>query len=121
MAKDVLSSAISSVGPERLFSVGRLVCPHQRNRLDRKTIKRLMVVRHHEKLMQVVEDNKTKSVSALKRRINFFQDEYDNLNSLSISDDDMADDSSEDELPVNATKTRRKTRGGGGRRSRRTN
>ncbi len=119
--KDVLSSAISSVGPEQLFSVRRLVYPHQRNRLVRRTIKRLMVVRHHEKLMWVVEDNETKNISALKRKFNFCQDEYDNLNSLSLSDDDVADDSSEDELPVNATRTRRKTKGRGRRHSRRTN
>jgi hypothetical protein len=76
---------------------------------------------NYKKLMRVVEDNETESASALKWRFNFCQDEYDNLNSLSISDNDMADDSSEDELPVNTTKTSRKTKGGGGRRSSRTN
>jgi hypothetical protein len=51
MAKDILAVPIARVRVERIFSVAQHVCSFQQNRLDAYTIKQLMIICTHNRLM----------------------------------------------------------------------
>jgi hypothetical protein len=89
MAENLHAVSVACFGSEPHFSVGRLVCPYQRNRLDRITITQLMMTRHHQKLMFAIESFDKKSVAAQKMKYKFTKDDYEAVGDLEISDDDM--------------------------------
>ena len=51
MAKDVLVVPIAGVGIERLFNTARNICSYRRYSLNPETIRELMLVRHHDGLL----------------------------------------------------------------------
>jgi hypothetical protein len=106
MAKNVHAAVVATVEAERLFSVGRLVCPYQRNRLDQSTVMQLMMVRQHQKLLSRLGGGGKRSVVGQKRKYQFAQEDYDDAANLAISDDDMESDS-EDGPPVILARSRR--------------
>jgi hypothetical protein len=88
MAKDVFATPIAGVGAKRIFSVGRMICSYQRNRLDSDTIRQLIMLRQFYKLMSIPEHDIRNGIATRKKRYRYTDRDFDAVEQLSISDDE---------------------------------
>ncbi len=76
-----------------------------------------MMVGHHQKLMSLVEEEDIKSVSAMEKKFRYSKDDYNAVEHLAISDNDLDSESDSDVL-VYPSHSRKTAKAVGGKRSR---